>query len=851
MNDTLHAAEKTYPDELRSLPIFPHLDTICTKLAHSPNRTLILTAETAAGKSTAVPIALLKHFSGKIIMLEPRKIAALAASARTAALLKEETGMTAGYRIRFESKISAQTRLETVTEAVLVKMMQENPFLDEISVIVIDEFHERSVYADMALAFLKEILPMRDNLFVLIMSATIHTERISEFLGAPIYAVPGRTFPVTIIYKPQENADSHTKISETAARAVLQELAETSEESGGAKNNSRTDGSILVFLPGIADIRETARILAGEAMLPPADADVFILHSSVSFSEQQKILSPPKKNSRRRVILSSSIAETSITIPDIVCVIDSGLSRISRFDARTGMQKLVTETESEFSAAQRSGRAGRTQPGKCIRLWQKSEPRIRDFPPEITRTDLLPIVLECALWGARRAADLQWLDPPKNTAWESARTLLEYMNCIEKTGAVTERGKAVLQLGIHPRAALMLIETAVTFRHIPQKIIDAAGQISAAADNPAEKEKFTAAITRRLKKIQFPKNNNTEKNYEQAKLSNNHNPPPHIFSSALLAGFPDRIARHTEHGCYQFPSGRFAALPRNKQNGANFFPPWIIATNADAGERSGTIFQYEIPDEQTIELWISSRLRSEISAEFKTNETAKVRKTKRFYYGKLLIKEIKMEADSADIARAWHDAVKKKGFSALPSFAETEHFLLRAQFYYQHKNNDSNNANAAPDFRENPANPENLCSTLEEWFFPFIPANGIVSAKTVYDALFFKLDGAAVDKKVPRYFQLPSGKKRPLAYEIFKKSSDHQNPEIIPVLEIIIQEIFGCKETPRILGIPVLFRLLSPARRPLQTTQDIAAFWQTAWPQICKEMKGRYPKHNWNPDKPE
>ena len=356
---------------MQNLPIIPYLDEICCTLKNSSSRFLVLTAETAAGKSTAVPQAILKAFPQSVIMLEPRRLAVLSIANRIAEALGEKVGQTVGYRMHLESKISKETRLEIITEAILTRKLQSDPSLEGISVVIIDEFHERSIHADLALAFLKEAMELRDDLYVIVMSATIETEKVAEYLGskeqpAPVMKIPGRQFPVEIEYSGKISVSS----------AIITTLR-------SIKDKKQT---ILAFLPGIADIRRCKAELE-KIGFPNENTELMILHSSITLDEQKKVLSPLKEGVTR-IILSSAIAETSLTVPGVKTVIDSGLSRINRMNISLGMEHLVTENESMFSAEQRAGRAGRLGPGKCIRLWNKNDVRIENTPAEILRSDI-------------------------------------------------------------------------------------------------------------------------------------------------------------------------------------------------------------------------------------------------------------------------------------------------------------------------------------------------------------------------------------------------------------------------------------------------------------------------------
>ena len=420
MADFARAREK-----ISSLPVAPFLEKICDSLKGSGTRSLVLTAETAAGKSTALPIALLQHFDGKILMLEPRRLAASAIADRLSDLLGEETGGTVGYRLHLDSKVSASTRLQVITEAILTRRLQEDPLLEDVQVIVLDEFHERSIHSDLALAFLKETMQLRDDLYVIVMSATIDQRAIASYLGseekpAAVMEIPGRQYPVEITWRP----------GVSLSRAILDELR-------NGKNPSRNDGfrsdTILAFLPGIYEIRKSKAELEKELAASGLSAEILILHSSLSLSEQRKVLSPCQAQAPRRVILSSAIAETSLTVPGVTLVVDSGLCRINKMNVALGMEHLVTENESLFSAAQRAGRAGRVAAGRCIRLWHEHDVRMEENQPEILRADITQLLLECAEWGAGQRDTLQWLTPPSQSAWNSAADLLEKLDCVNIT----------------------------------------------------------------------------------------------------------------------------------------------------------------------------------------------------------------------------------------------------------------------------------------------------------------------------------------------------------------------------------------------------------------------------------
>lgn len=867
--------------ELSNLPIFPYLEKICENLKSSESRFLVLAAETAAGKSTAVPLALLEGFDGKILMLEPRRLAASAIADRLSDLLGEETGGTVGYRLHLDSKVSEKTRLEVITEAILTRRLQADPLLEDVNVIVLDEFHERSIHSDLVLAFLKETMLLRDDLFVIVMSATIDYCSIAEYLGskenpAPVMQIPGRQFPVEVEYKPNLSV----------ARAIFEELKkDASHGRTGLKTNDsyktpskneshlvekndspdsdkkyRSD-TILAFLPGIYEIRKTKSELEDYLSEADIDCEILILHSSVPLSEQRKVLRPCSSDYPRRVILSSAIAETSLTVPGVTIVVDSGLCRVNKMNVALGMEHLVTENESLFSAEQRAGRAGRVSAGRCVRLWSEHDARVEQNQPEILRADLTGLVLECAQWGAGEIEKLDWLTVPGESAWNAAKFLLENLDCLEsqedsngkKSTKITEKGKAVLRLGLHPRLACVALAGGA------ESVLPFSEYAEAA---PERQKIFLDDLKRRLKDCRFKAN---EMLFADSSLGKNchadsapHGCGENAYESKnprrdfLFEGFPDRLARlspetlpNSDRAEYQFPSGRKAWLSRELLTQARIpsFPAWLVAPEVDAGERTGKIYSFEAISDGQAEVFLKKHAKSQIKTEFVglTNgsdfKNLSVQKKEILSYGAIVLKEKKMPAESEDFALALCDLVDKKGLKSLPLDSKIENFLLRVEFYI--KNQPQNGQTGLLSISELQKKFDSLAQNAQEWLRPFVKSQKI-NAQDIYDALYWYLEGSEIDSKVPLQINLANGRKRKIFYE---KKADG---EIVPTLEIIIQQIFGCFETPKILGKPVLLKLLSPVSRPLQITNDLANFWNGAWIEICKEMKGRYPKHNWD-----
>lgn len=799
--------------DLSQFPITPYLDEICSSLKKSSSRFLILTAETAAGKSTVFPLALLKSFPGKILMTQPRRIAVLGVAGRLGELceLSELNGTGSkeanpvGYKIHLENKITKDTRLEVVTEAILVRQLQSNQALEGYNVVVIDEFHERSVNTDLALAFLKEAMLLRDDLYVVIMSATIETKKLQEYLGegdaaaVPVMNIPGRQFAVKEIYEPEKSV----------ASAVKEAMSFTAPSAGEESQNN-----ILVFLPGIADIRRTQDELMESGLFDEdSDYELCVLHSSISLEEQKRVITPPRpgQSTKRRVILSSAIAETSLTVPGVTTVIDSGLARVNRLDINTGMEKLTTERESEFSAEQRKGRAGRICEGSCIRLWDKHDPRQKNFPPEILRTDLLPLVLECSERGIYDISGIDWLDAPSAAAWKESKVLLGQLGMLREDGRITEKGKAALTLGLGPRLAGIALEAFdVASGKLSREGHDLLIKFSTFSGASRDlQQRFISDLERRLKACRYRAEAGAGESEKEGKAD-----------FLILSGYPDRLAKRTsgpgtEPAEYKFAGGRQALL-----YAANA-PQWLVAPDLLARNADAVIFDFVELKEPKISEFLEKH--SEI-CEICSFTQGTLQKFQNKCYGQIVLSSKKIPATEADYAEAWVNQIKEKGLEALPKDDRVESLLLRADFIAQQK---GSGEKLEVRLQEN----------AREWLLPFLAGKTSLNAATVYDALYWYLEGAEIDRQAPESLVLENGRRCKVKYE--------RQAEIRPVIEIIIQRIFGCFKTPEICGKKVLLRLLSPASRPLQVTEDLEHFWTGAWPEICKEMKGRYPKHNW------
>lgn len=781
-----------YSDKIKEFPIFPLLDDISDQLKSSKSHCLILKAETGAGKSTTLPLSMLKNFSGNIYMLEPRRLAALNIASRVSELLEEPVGETCGYTVHLENKTSSKTRFTVMTEAVLTRKLQSDPLLDGVNVVILDEFHERSIHTDLALALLKEVLSVRDDLYLVIMSATIDTDKLCDYFEGtdkvPVVSVEGRQFPVEIEYK------GDSSIGKEVLRAI--DDLKASEE----------NGSVLVFLPGLYEIKQLEKELCEKG----TDVPVYVLHSSVPLNEQKKVLNPEYCKGYR-IILSSAIAETSLTVPDVKVVVDSGEMRLNLFNNSTGMNSLVTRKVTEFNAKQRTGRAGRISAGKCIRMWAQNEILVKTVTPEILRADLADLVLECFKWGCISIDKLSWLDSPSEASWDAAVNFLELLGCIRQ-GKITALGEACLESGVNVRIACVAL-SGILYDSVKLSTDYAVDKILSRFENERTLVKSRENLILRVQK--WVKNPQIKACFPQGFTQ-------FSTSYALLCGYPDRIGKLVEEGIYQFPSGRKAKLKDSKECGN-----YLIALCINEKDSSGIIYEWESVKDTDAETFMSCRANIVEKAEF--TETSSLKKTAYECYGKIILSKKSVKVSDSDYLAAVQTEVERKGMECLPLNEKTKNFLIRVQFYCENKGTDKGILDKF----------ETLEQSVPEWLEPFMPAGTKLSPEIVYNSLFWYLEGDRINESVPVELMLENGKKRKLSYEV-------QNGKIVPVLEVIIQHIFGCFKTPRIMGKPVLLRLLSPARRPLQVTQDLENFWENTWKEICTEMKGRYPKHNWD-----
>jgi ATP-dependent helicase HrpB len=766
-------------------------------------------------------------------MLEPRRAAARMAAARMAALLGEAIGETVGYQVRFERRIGHRTRVEVVTEGILSRRIQGNPDLDGVGLLIFDEFHERSLQADLGLALaLDAAAALRPDLRILIMSATLDAEPVARLLGgAPIVSAEGRGFPVEVRYAERAPRDPLLAV-ESAVLGALQEQT----------------GDLLVFLPGVGEIDRVRRRLAerlGDGV------DVLPLHGTLPVEDQQRAL-VPIPGGRRRVVLATDIAETSVTIEGVTTVIDLGLARKPRFDPGSGLTRLVTEPIPLASAEHRAGRAGRLAPGLCLRLWNRGQEvgRAAHRRPEILEADLASLVLELALWGVRDPAALRWLDPPPEHHWGGALALLQDLGALDPNGAITPLGRALAELPLHPRLATMV--AAGLDQGMGRQVADLAALLSErdgwigvpGEPRPADLGLRLAALEAfregrresRIERTRLAAGDRLSRRLVKDATGERPKGPWAIEPGALLAlAYPDRIAqrRGAGDGRYLLSGGTGAELPPNDALAVH---PYLVAAELDARGRDARI-QLALPvSEPALRRVLADRIRcADLIAWDSSLECVTARRETRL--GALVLDS--QAAALTDPSRTLDlllEQVERRFEQALSWDAPARQLqarvaLVRAQDPRGHW----------PDLSD-----QALRRALRDWLGPWLADKrslAQVRALPLAQILSGLLDwnqGSRLDDWAPETLTSPAGRRRRLDYLA--------GPE--PVLAVQLQEVFGCRETPAICQgrVPVMLHLLSPAGRPVQITQDLAGFWSRGYPEVRKELRGRYPKHAWPED---
>ena len=790
---------------MSDLPIEVVLDDL--RRALGSDGRAVLQAPPGAGKTTRVPLFLLEvgAFDGRLIILEPRRVAARAAASRMAGLLGEEIGGRVGLRMRGESKVSDRTRIEVVTEGVLTRMIQSDPALEGIGAVVFDEFHERSLNADLGLALVWEARSvLRPDLKVLVMSATLDAEPVAALMdGAPLVTSEGRAYPVDIIW-----ADRPLKRSErgTVERGMAA-LIETALD--------RHEGGILAFLPGAAEIRRVAGLLEGH--LSP-QVEIRMLYGALPFADQARALKPAAPG-KRHVVLATAIAETSLTVPGIRVVVDAGLARRSRFDPGSGMSRLVTERAARAEVAQRAGRAGREAAGVCYRLWTKAEEgAMPEFgPPEIETGDLAALALDLATWGTGDPGDLAFLTPPPAPAFANARGLLTDLGVFGPDGQVTPLGQEVSKVPAHPRLAAMIVKAR------DHGMAGSAGLLAALLESRGRDPSPDLAADLRLLKAGKGPIRKEAQRFGRAKDTGS------LSAGALLSlAYPDRIAHRRKGGAPRFlmAGGGGAFL---KEDDALSGCTWLVAADLDGERREARIRRgAQIDEADILDLHAASvDLRT---ACFWDNQQEKVIAEEQESLGAIVFRRRPASVDPQSIRAAMLDGVRAIGLDALPWSAAARRFRARVDWARR----------AGSDLP--PMSDEALEVDLGDWLGPFVVGRSRADFERIdlLAALQSRLDWAAtaeLDKAAPAHFVAPTGTRLAIDYD-----------RDVPAISVRLQEMLGQTTHPKAGNLPLVVTLLSPAQRPIQTTADLPGFWTSSYSDVRKDMRGRYPKHHWPED---
>ncbi|EEA5325805.1 ATP-dependent helicase HrpB [Salmonella enterica] len=806
-------AKKVNPVEpfVTSLPVAAVLPELLTALKTAPQ--VLLSAPTGAGKSTWLPLQLLQQGSvaGKILLLEPRRLAARNVAQRLAEGLNEKPGETVGYRMRAQNCVGPHTRLEVVTEGVLTRMIQRDPELSGVGLVILDEFHERSLQADLALALLLDIQQgLRDDLRLLIMSATLDNDRLCQRLpDAPTIVSQGRAFPVERRYQPLA---AHLRFDEAVAMATAELL----------RNES---GSLLLFLPGVGEIQRVHEHLASRV-----GSDVLLcpLYGALSLEAQRKAIIPAPAG-MRKVVLATNIAETSLTIEGIRLVVDSAQERVARFDARTGLTRLVTQRISQASMTQRAGRAGRLAPGICLHLLAKeqAERAAAQSEPEILQSDLSGLLMEVLQWGCHDPASLFWLDMPPEANLQAARRLLVMLGALEGD-RLSARGRKMAAIGNDPRLAAMLVnagegDSAAT-----------AARLAAILEEPPRGggTDLSEVFSRRQPGWQ----QRSQQLLKRLQVRNGE--PDSALIAPLLAGaFSDRIARRRgQEGRYQLANGMGAMLDADDALGRH---EWLIAPLLLQGSASpdARILLAQPLDIASLIQACPDLLRQSDTIEWDEAQGT-LKAWRRICIGQLTVNVQPLAKPSEEeLHQAMLNGIRDKGLAVLNWTPEAEQFRLRLHCA----------AKWLPEYDWPPVDEASLLATLERWLLPHM--TGVQSLRglkslNVNQALRGLLDYPMLqrlDSELPGHYTVPTGSRIAIRYH-------EDNP---PALAVRMQEMFGEASTPTLAQgrVPLVLELLSPAQRPLQITRDLSAFWLGAYREVQKEMKGRYPKHVW-PDDP-
>ncbi|MDB2524469.1 ATP-dependent helicase HrpB [Amylibacter sp.] len=783
----------------------------------------VLQAPPGAGKTTRIPIALLASdlFEKKIIMLQPRRLAVRAAAKRLAQHYGDQLGQTVGYRMRGESKVSNKTRIEVVTEGVLIKMIQNDPELNDVSCIIFDEFHERSLSADLGLTFCLEIRSeLREDLGILVMSATLDAAPVAKLMGdAPVITSSGKSYDVCPYY-----LSKPWKFNKTFKNDFIQAISGLI-----IKAFEENEGSILAFLPGAREIKQVQTFLKAKLA---NDLDIYPLYGAMSFDEQQKAILP---SCRRKLILATSIAETSLTIKDIRIVIDSGLTRRSRFDPSSGMSRLITERVTKAEAIQRMGRAGRTNTGVCYKLWTKGEEGgLKPFPePEILISDLSPLAMELAAWGVSNPKNLPFLTQPKSSDFQTAQELLRDLGALNDNGKITALGQKISLEPTHPRLARILISGGQD-ANLVVALIESKDILG-----PNSPTDFKLRIDAMKNSISFENNNpyaiNKKASSNVLKLSKRLHPKGQLeLSNAQMVAlaYPDRIglSRNQNRGQFLLSGGKGAFISASDQLAS---AKMIVALNLDGDKREAKLrIGIEILETEFMELF-HDQIKFKRICEWSKRELKVITSEEKTFQSLVLSKKKWTSCNPELIAKALLMGINDIGLDILPWTSKTKNFLARA-----------NKLNQTSDFLPN-CSLEFLSKKTHEWLLPHLVgfrSKGDLEKLNMIDIiknLFSWKQIEYLNKNAPEFILAPTGTKMIINY------SEEQ-----PKIRIRLQELFGLKTHPTIgeNNEPLLVELLSPAMRIVQTTSDLPKFWLTSYSDVRRDMRGRYPRHPWPED---
>lgn len=797
----------------------------------------VLSAPPGSGKTTLVPLELLNSpwLDGNgILLLEPRRLAARAAASRMASLLGEQVGERVGYSIRLERKVSRNTRIEVVTEGILTRRLQQDPELPGVGLVIFDEFHERNLHSDLSLALTLDAQQgLREDLRLLVMSATLDQKSVSALLhDAPVIQAQGRQYPITHHYLDQ--AGDKYRIAEQVVRAIVKAWQDE-------------QGDILAFLPGVGEIRSVQKLLEEQMKRQSQAALITPLYGDLAKDDQDRAILPDP-NKRRRIVLTTSIAETSLTIEGITVVVDGGWSRMPRFLPALGLTRLETVPVSKAAAEQRAGRAGRLGPGVCYRICSESahSQSIPHHPAEILQTDLAPLALQLATWGVADPDQLRWLDPPPKGAFAQAVTLLQTLGAVDQQGRVMPLGRRMAELPTHPRLAHMLIHAPGDQRQLVSDLVALITErdpLSIRDDGSDLTLRLALLKQWREKNLREPRHRSACRHLDRVskdwlrrlRVKGGGESSSLLSVGELLAlAFPDRIAQRSAHGRFKLVTGRAVRLAEDDPLAGE---DYLVAVHLDAGQNEGRIRLAASIGLQELRALPEITLEERSVVCWDRREERVITSSEEVLGALVLSRKKLTNPDPESVKAAMIDGVRTLGIRALPWSKALRQWQLRVNWLVARLDDSE-----WPDLSD-----KWLSDNLESWLMPWL--DGIQSKQQLQrlDLQAILLTRLSWDQQqtlnswVPTHLTVPSGSKIPLRY----------TADEAPVLAVRLQELFGLNDTPRICQgrVPVMLHLLSPAHRPIQITDDLAGFWQRTYAEVKKELKGRYPKHYW-PDNP-